>query len=203
MAARLASGQVVHTYIATQAAVPADCYQTGVTEYFSNYSTPNVFLSYPPTSDTYLTGVSGKAGQIFSFHNTVDYALHSAWVGSWEWNNAARPDAYYHYEGPVDTYDASAQPTPSRFYYDVVPYVQPAPRDMVFTADTFEIFSYAAEARGSALGVQTSMNDFTTFNLRAAPLNYDQRHYSHSRQLRSNIVDEKPYWATVKQDCGF
>jgi len=28
--------------------------------------------------------------------------------------------------------------------------------DMVFTNDTFEIFSYAAEARGSALGVQTT-----------------------------------------------
>lgn len=113
------------------------------------------------------------------------------------------PTPDYHYEGPVDTYDTSAQPTPSRFYYDVVPYVPPAPRNMVFTDDTFEIFSYVAEARGSALGVQTNMNDFTTFNLRAAPLNYDQRHYSHSRQLRSNIVDEKPYWATVKQDCGF
>jgi len=202
-ALRLASGQVVHTYIATQAAVPADCYQSGVSEYFNNYSTPNVFLSFPPTANTYLTGVSSKAGQLFSYYNTVDYALHSVWVGSWEWNNSARPDLSYWYAGPRDTYDTSAQPTPSRFYYDVVPYVPPAPRDMVFANDTFEIFSYAAEARGSALGVQSAMDDFSTFNLRGAPLNYDQAHYSHSRQFRSNIVDEWEYWSTVKQDCGF
>jgi len=202
-ALRLASGQVVHTYIATQAAVPADCYQSGVSEYYNNYSTPNVFLSFPPTANTYLTGVSSKAGQLFSYYNTVDYALHSVWVGSWEWNNSARPDLSYWYAGPRDTYDTSAQSTPSRFYYDVVPYVPPAPRDMVFANDTFEIFSYAAEARGSALGVQSAMDDFSTFNLRGAPLNYDQAHYSHSRQFRSNIVDEWEYWNTVKQDCGF
>lgn len=202
-ALRLASGQVAHTYIASQAAIPADCYQTGVSEYFSNYSTPNVFLTYPPTSNTYLTGVSGKAGQFFSFYNTEDYALHSAWAGSWEWNNAARPDAHYHYVGPTNAYDTAAQPTPSRFYYDVLPYVPPAPRDMVFTNDTFEIFSYAAEARGSALGVQSSMNDFTTFDLSASPLNYTSEHYSHSRQFRSNIVDEKVYWSEVISDCGF
>lgn len=28
-------------------------------------------------------------------------------------------------------------------------------------------------------------------------------HYSHSRQLRSNVVDERRYWEQVPQDCGF
>jgi hypothetical protein len=74
---------------------------------------------------------------------------------------------------------------------------------MVFTDDTFKIFSYAAEARGSAVGVQTTMNDFITFNLQNSPLGYDNKHYSHSRQVRSNIVAEWEYWHRVMQDCGF
>lgn len=149
-----------------------------------------------------MTGVSQKSRHVISFYNTEDYALQSAWIGSWEWNNAARPDIYYDYEGPRDVYDTSAQP-PSLFYYDVVPYVPPAPRAMVFANDKFEIFSYAAEARGSALGVQVRMNDFDTFDLSAWPLNYTNAHYSHSRQLRSNIVDEMAYWNNVITTCNF
>jgi hypothetical protein len=196
-ALRLASGQVVQTYIATQAAVPGDCYQSGLREYFSSYSTPNVFLNYPPTNAPYLAGISGKAGARFSYYNTEDYALHSAWIGSWEWNNQYRPDDYYWYEGPRDTYDTSAQPTPSLFYHDE----SPTPRNMVFTNDTYEIFARAAEARGSALGVQTEMNDFETFDL--SSFGYDRIHYSHSRQFRSNIIDENAYWERVKRNCGF
>jgi hypothetical protein len=202
-ALHLASSQIVHTYIASQAAVAADAYQGGLTAYLGSPDTPNVYLSYPPTSNPWFAGVGTKAGQCFSYFNPGDYALHSVGFGSWEWNNGARPDAHYHYEGPLTTYDTTATPTPSRFYYDVVPLVPPAPRDMVFSADEYEIFSYSAEARFSPLGMQPAMTDFSTFDLRTMPVSYDTAHYSHSRQFRSNIVDEWNYWARVIFDCGF
>ncbi len=35
------------------------------------------------------------------------------------------------------------------------------------------------------------------FNLHSAPLSYNDAHYYHSREFRSNIVDEKAYWSQV------
>ena len=105
----------------------------------------------------------------------------------------------YHYEGPPDVYDTSALPTPSRFYYDsLIPFDE---RMLAFTNDTHEIFAYAAESRAAALGIQPSINGFTTFNLVAGLLKYTDAHYSHSRQFRSNIIEEKPYWIQLLTDC--
>lgn len=198
-ALRLASGQVVHTYIATQAAVPADCYQGGLPTYLDTHTMPNVFVKYPPTSNPYLMGVSSKAGQMFSYYNVEDFALRSAALGSWEWNNAHRPDATYDYKGSPAVYDISYRPMPSRFYC-VGP---PSLRILAFTNDTYEIFSYAAQAREAALGVQSNINDFALVNLQGGALNYGRQRYSHSRQFRSNIVDEKAYWVSVCRRCGF
>ena len=44
-------------------------------------------------------------------------------------------------------------------------------------------------------------NKLTPFNLRSAPLSYDDQHYSHSRQFRSNIVAEWQYWSKVIADA--
>jgi hypothetical protein len=130
----------------------------------------------------------------------VDYALHSSWFGSWEVNNEFKPDMDYHYEGPPDAYDTSALPTPSRFYYDsLIPFDE---RMLAFTNDTHEIFAYAAESRGAALGIQSSVNGFTLFDLAEESLSYTRFHYSHSRQFRSNIVDEKQYWGKIVEHCS-
>lgn len=105
----------------------------------------------------------------------------------------------YHYECPATAYDTTAQPMPSRFYYDsLIPFDE---RTLTFTNDTHEIFSYAAESRGAAVGIQPSMNNFTTFNLAAGLLSYTDAHYSHSRQFRSNSIAEKPYWIQLLIDC--
>jgi len=71
--------------------------------------------------------------------------------------------------------------------------------DLVFPDDTHEIFSYAAEARSKALGAQTELTYFSDFDIQSSPLNYDENHYSHSRQFRSNIIDEKTYWSFVHE----
>ena len=198
-ALRLATGQVVHTYVASQAAVSADLYQSGIPEYFADYTTPDVLSAYPATTNCYLAGVANKAANLFSYYNEEDYALHSAPAGSWEQNNRLKPDMNYHYEGPATAYDTTAQPTPSRFYYDsLIPLDE---RTLTFTNDTHEIFSYAAESRGVALGVQSSLTEFTLFDLAASPLSYTGAHYSRSRQFRSNVLEEGAYWDKVLQDC--
>lgn len=97
---------------------------------------------------------------------------------------------FYNYIGSRNEYTAR-----SLFYH------QPllVKRILDFSDDTPEIFSYCAESRASALGVQTQVNGFNLFNLHG--LGYDDAHYSHSRQFRSNIVDEQDYWKQVMEDA--
>ena len=83
--------------------------------------------------------------------------------------------------------------------------------------DAFTILSYAAEAWGKPMGIVASVAGFTNgLNLRSSSLFYnnfqgspiqggdlndDQYHDSHSRQFRSNIVDEHAYWNKVLNKC--
>ena len=94
-----------------------------------------------------------------------------------------------------------------RFYYAIVLYINE--RTLYFPKDynappkandTFEIFSYNAEARSKALGAIGAMQHFKSFDLQGPPLKYDKQHYSHSRQFRSNIVDELQYWKQLLND---
>jgi hypothetical protein len=196
-AIRRSPNNILHTYIATQAAISGDCYQSGLKPYFTSYTTPNVRANYPQTGEPYLTGIDKKVGKRFNYYNIGDYALRTMSLFSWEANNKMRPDIDYWYtegDNDIDTYKPDLG---DRFYYAIVPYINE--RSLLFPANTFEIFSYDAEARASAIGVLPSMDKgiFTSFNLRNAPLRYDNQHYSHSRQFRSNIVAEWQYWSKV------
>lgn len=77
-------------------------------------------------------------------------------------------------------------------------------RDLFFPLDRYTIFAYAAESRSRALGaveIPTS-NIFTNqVNLQES-FGYDEQLYSHSRQFRSNVVDEWGYWQAVMTDFG-
>ena len=44
---------------------------------------------------------------------------------------------------------------------------------------------------------------YTNWDLQSEPLFYDKMHYSHSRQFRSNVVKENPYYEGVFKDCRF
>jgi hypothetical protein len=66
--------------------------------------------------------------------------------------------------------------------------------------DAFTILSYAAEAWGKPMGIVAGqINGFAPFDLgdENGQLNYDSFHYSHSRQFRSNIIEERRYWQMV------
>ena len=80
------------------------------------------------------------------------------------------------------------------------------PRDNLvfgYKNETYEIFAYATEARSQALGAlpgSSLSGVFLEVDLKTS-FNFNNTHYSHSRQFRSNIVDEWAYWKQVIDDC--
>ena len=66
--------------------------------------------------------------------------------------------------------------------------------------DTFKIFSFCARSRSLALGaVETPINGLEgETNLQ--DFGFNDKHYSHSKEFRSNIVDERPFWKKAADD---
>lgn len=203
-ALRNASGVAVQAYLATQAAIAGDHYSAGLPQNPNSYgqlfpTTPNILTSDPLAGSPYLSGIFSHVGifGVFAYINNADYALRRG-MFSWERNNAMKPDLNYWYhevDGVVDTY---VWPNEYFFYDDLLPGF----RVLSYPNDRFEIYSYAAESRSFALGTD-GVAGFALFDLQNVPLPYNEAHYSHSRQLRSNIVDEEAYWRRVVENCGF
>jgi hypothetical protein len=198
-ALRLFTSQVVHTYIAAQAAMSAHCYDNTIDNYWNDFNTPNIYACYSSglSPDTpYLSANSNHAGAMVLYFNPVDYAL-SSW---WETNNEYKPDfPDYHYtEGDNNTHSYNPG-SGDRFYYD-----SPLPLDertMTIPDNRFEIFARCAESRSRALGTQAVVGGFgTTRNLQ--DWGYNNAHYSHSREFRSNIADEWSFWSVLFGDAS-
>ena len=106
----------------------------------------------------------------------------------------------YHYaegDSNADTYNAGAG---DRFYYDsILPFDE---HDLFFPTNRYVIFARCAESRSRALGaIPESMAGFSTQrDLQGSGMWYDDAHYSHSREFRSNIIDEWQFWTNVKND---
>lgn len=197
-ALRLSSSPVVHTYIAAQAAIPAHCYDNSIANYWNGFTTPNVYGHYfsGQASDApYLAANSTRARTMAQYFNSEDYALRK-W---WEINNEIKPDTgnWYYYneaDGNIDTYNPQAE---DKFYY--APLARPD-RTMVFPADRFEIFARCAESRSRALGMEPSVAGFgVARNLQ--DWGYNGKRYAHSREFKSNIINEWPFWAAVIDDA--
>lgn len=195
---RLFSSSLVHSYIAAQAALPGHCYDNTITNYWTGFTTPNVYGFYysgGAPSFPYFNGNSSKAGNIFRYYNAMDWALD--W---WETSNEMKPDFNYHYtegDSNVDTYNPSVG---DRFYYNsILPLDE---HDLVFFVDRYEIFARCAESRSRALGaISAPMTGFSIErDLQGTGMGYDDAHYSHSREFRSNIIDEWQFWTYVKND---
>ncbi len=196
-ALRLFSSSAVHTYIAAQAAIPAHCYDSTVSNYWTGFNTPDIYARYSSglSPDTpYLAANSSHAGAMVLYFNSEDYALD--W---WEFGNEMKPDiSYWYTEG--DTNVASYAPASGdRFYFDniLVPFDE---RTMTIPDDRFEIFARIVESRSRALGCEASVNGFgTARNLQN--WGYNEQHYSHSREFRSNVSDEWLFWTAVIEDA--
>ncbi len=169
--------------------------------------------NYPGWTDgsPFLSAVvsSRKALGLFNYYNPDDFALHGSNFIAWEINNAIRPNAGYGYLGDKEIYDEQREGNPSMFFIGSAknPVKVPFPAAVAgksnsYTGRTYEIFSYGAQAWGKPVGTMSSVPGFSSWNLKA-DMGYDDSHYCHSRQMRSNIVDEVKYWSRVVKDTGF
>jgi hypothetical protein len=173
--------------------------------------------------------VASKALTMCNFYNKEDWALRK---DSWELNNVMRPaygmefihcDSNEGEKGTFDLFEEECPPEDSvsgeRFVNE---YLQDGDGDEAdYINDTLEfeniddlqrykIFSYIAHSRKRALGTQnvtgsgfTVANNVNLFEDPPELYEFDDRHYSHSRQFRSNIVNEKWYWKRVMEQSTF
>ncbi|MFO1491433.1 MAG: alpha/beta fold hydrolase [Kiritimatiellia bacterium] len=206
-ALKLHTGPPVHSYIACQAALSA--------QYYNNLNAairpcPPSGALFPTTPDVmghyfegqapsveYFAGLGQKVSSAYNYCNPYDWALRI-----WEINNAHRPDGVYGfmYAGSDLRYSPGS-PDFDRFYRLGTFLNYPYPFDNL--DERYVIFSYMAESRSTALGAWDCAKVFRGNVGLDLNCGYDGQHYSHSRQFRSNILDESRFWNRVCKDFGF
>ncbi|ABQ27194.1 Ig-like domain-containing protein [Geotalea uraniireducens] len=227
---KLSGPGIVKTYIPTQAALSSHFYDNSVTESSRRLPllpvTPNVFGYYYSGNSgsqdaTYLADSTGKA-KFINYFNEVDYALTAGERGfmAWEFNTKFRPDPGYLYcNGLAVACFTLLDPLPtipgiissllnsidggSNYYVrlGISNDGLSMPSLLKFPADRYEIFSRIIQSRVKALGAtsKTPLKGFEkSRNLKK--FGYDDKHYSHSKEFRSNIVDEQGYWKAIFSD---
>ena len=152
---RSQSGQIVHTYIASQAAISAHCYDATTTlmPFRLNLgpTTPDVYAYYWQNGATsqphqwqgegrpsymHTDYLLGKAGRYFNYYNDKDAALN--WP-LWQLDQQTKPDAYYGYR--------SSGFAPSIGFYRDPGY---GATWLTFPVDRYELFAWAAESHSYA-----------------------------------------------------
>ncbi len=194
---------LVRTYIASQAAIQAHCYDIGAplipgfAGSLSDDGTPNDYVNYPPTGAPYMGAVamSGAATNWLNFENPGDYALTGNSLDpldfhpGWQVNQRLKPDA-----GTGMGYNAV-----DGFFISTPTGI----RSLVIPAERFKIFSYLAEGRSLALGSTTTGGVFAGNNTDlAATLSYGLHHRFHSGQFRSFMSERYEYWRRLLLGIG-
>jgi hypothetical protein len=200
------TNQVVNTYVASQAALSARAYDntipTDATNYYSPVSPDSIGRYYTNTSPPYFNGITG-AGTFVNFINTNDWALMGDSIIPFDpgWllaqatklhspsiSNPALNSDYY--------YTTPSSNHPSGYYYQNWP--SNPYRNLLFTNDTYEIFSFAAQSYSLALGAQTNVagvfSPALQVNLFGTPYNFGGAHVGHSLQFRSDNMTTAVYW---------
>ena len=216
-AIRVSPSDSVKTYVASQAALSASFYfdNTATTPILpvlsqDSFDTPPVMDMYPGRQPVkhYFSEVPGKVETLVNYFNRKDYALVEAGAitPGWEYNNKTKPDNSigYGYDGDPENY--SQDISNGGFYQDKL---LSARRDLIFPDHDFEIFSFNAESRTKALGAVLPFGAFLGLSSNSENtgsrdlenmFSYDNKLYSHSRQFRSNIIDEQGYWRSLYTD---
>jgi transglutaminase-like putative cysteine protease len=219
-ALRVAPVNTVRTYVASQAALSASMYSEAYPAASISpplelkvFETPPVMSLYPGQDpiQSYFAEIPDKVETLVSYFNRKDYALveAGAFTPGWEYNNKTKPDNSigYGYDGDSENY--SQDTTQGGFFHDGL---TTSRRDLVIPDNDFEIFSFVVESRtkalgavlpfGSFLGSSESVDSLASRDLESTS-GYNNLRYSHSRQFRSNIVDEQVYWRNFTVDNGF
>ena len=192
-ALRLAgSNQVVNTYIAMQAAVPAHCYDQ-VADFRTillvlDSGTPDRYANYPTNNGPCYFNASAGAGTYVNFFNANDWALAA---NHWQLDQDLKPDLLYSWNG-------------TSFFAGGYP--------LYFPQDTYRIFAYCDEARCYALGAQASVGgafNNNEVNLQTVwppdthPKGSYKDHVWHSAEFRSDNPSRSAFWKTILGNLGF
>jgi hypothetical protein len=222
LSAQNLAGQLVNTYVASQAAIPAHVYDATVTwPYLIDFThtsskIPNwvhwqSLASYGPyTPNIYgdrLTNNAASVGSRISFYNVNDYALSP---DAWCFDQAIKPDkfigsGYYSYAGSIN--DPSPWNNFEYEFYAADPPVSPNNLDIVNNLnDRYKVLAYAAQPRSTALGATPvgtlkASVDMTEPNNHIwlpdpSGHNYSD-HFWHSAQFRGDCWQEWGYWNTL------
>ena len=220
-ALRLAgNSQVVNTYVASQAALPAHDYDSTVTTPYLlqfSYHYPSGPLSYLPGTPNYgpntpniygnwLTTNSAAVGRRINFYNQNDFALA---MPRWGFDQITKPDTYpggwYAYNGGVN------DPAPWNHFYFQISGGGTFNYDIVNNlTDRYKVMAYAAESRSTALGA-TPIGTFTAgIDLTQIwppdlqnPLNPFSEHFYHSAEFRGDYWQQQGYWTELLNSDGF
>jgi pimeloyl-ACP methyl ester carboxylesterase len=209
LAAQQGLGEVVNTYVASQAAIPAHVYDaTVISPYLINYAyvshgypapghplTPNIYSNR-------LTNNAAAVGRKISLYNVNDYALNR---DAWCFDQEHKPDTFllsgqYRYSGSTN------DPSPwNHFEYDYfaggVQYF-----DIVNSlSDRYNVLAYAANPYSMALGAIPEIITFDqNFSLQTLwpadterPNNPYSEHFYHSAQFRGDCWQEWAYWHSL------
>lgn len=193
---------LVNTYIASQAAVAAHCYNAAA-PLMPNYDqdTPNVYAVYwksgdsprypqtwpasnPPYFDTSVT--QSAAGRRVNFYNPQDYALTAAngGIGSWETDQRLKPNQGFGYSAAYGFERGGG-----------------ALIQLSFPDDRYVIFSYCAEARSVAMGANATGGIFGDNTRNLQEFGYAGEHLWHSAQFRSFNAARYRYWQALMGAC--
>ncbi|MEI6564103.1 MAG: hypothetical protein WCO42_07340 [bacterium] len=209
---KYSSANKLKAYVASQAAISSGAYNQSAERISFNLllisdfygpSTPPLFEYWSSGDSTsqdtsYLISNTGKVDRLCNYYNRSDMAL-SWWIA----NNKQKPDdilSYsFAYGGSTGLYVEATAPT-NRFYRWSEPDYGFGVLSETNLNERYAVFAYDLESRTIPLGLSTnSVFKYTNRDLKAL-LNYDDQHYSHSRQYRSNIVDEKKYYDSLMND---
>jgi hypothetical protein len=174
LASQQGAGQIVDTYVASQAAVPSHCYDGGrpedlavVFDFATSIGRAFDGSTFPQTPNVYpdwLTGNGAAAARRVNFYNESDYAL---WHDVWELNQFFKPDRpdapdqpwYYSHEdglgAPPNTYSSFIRFERYDDMANPIGIHDLRLGDAADVQDRYEIMSFASESRTRAVGAVT------------------------------------------------
>jgi hypothetical protein len=215
IAGQSGAGQLVNTYVATQAAVPGHCYDPTLPDALYDYYITSIDLSgglspvslnttttTPNIYDNWLVPPNQSVGTHGNFYNVNDYALYY-----WRLDQALKPDSGYSYLGtnfqPVDDFAyMSGLGAITSLHLGTAGQVQ----------DRYEIMAYASQPWSNALGAVPNVAGFAPQKLPSLwlpdpfetdPSKLYSDHPWHSAQFRFTNADQANYWHALLGQNGF
>jgi hypothetical protein len=202
-ALRLATNQVVNTYVAMQGAVSAHAYDPTTPEYtipaIDDSGTPDCYAYYWTNGAPCYFKDSEGAGSYVNFYNGGDWALSTAWLtfqdlkpslSGYGFSNSSGTNAYFTIVGgQYKTY-------------------------FTFPADTYELFANLIQSRSYALGEEDGVSGVFKVNgvnqevslpglWPPDPLNNDYRaHIWHSAEFRDDAANMWQFWYEALHQMG-